>query len=350
MEKPLDTAREGGPQPAEKELITWASPDDEKNPKNWTKARKQRTTTSVSAFVLLNTLSSTIIFTSQAEKLFLLSIFLLGFAFGPLLACPLSEVHGCKITLLPWNLLYLIFNTACGAGIGSGIVSDLFTAQERGRAVAVYSIMPLIGPVIGPILGGAFYAVSLLDAVILLPSLFTVEETHEPEAYSVALIRPLKMLAAQPIMQVMTVYNAFLYGLVYILYANFPALWTDVFHDRRDIASLNYLSIFVGSAIPVMPPATIVLASGMLLYRWAAEFQIYWIVPNIGAAIFAAGAFVCAIAVNLYMIFGAIFTIFAPYLYRDLGYGLGLPAALLLWKYGKALRQRSPYALEGGTA
>ncbi|KAI1176154.1 major facilitator superfamily domain-containing protein [Nemania sp. FL0916] len=485
MEKTSNTTTADGSRPAERELVTWDGPEDENNPKNWAKMRKWRTTISVSAFVLLNTLSSTIVapalpqiardlhVTSDAEELFLLSIFVLGFAFGPLLACPLSEVHGRKITLLLWNVLYLAFNTACGAvyssaallvlrflagffcsasqGIGGGFVSDLFTAKERGRAIAVYSIMPLIGPVIGPVLGGViaqytswrwtFYAASLLDAVILLPSLFTVEETHEPvllrkemrrreketgrefyteydyleaspkEVYSVALIRPLKLLGTQPIVQVMAVYNAFLYGLVYILYANFPALWTDVYHETPTIASLNYLSIFVGSAfaaelathaidrlhrnltakhegvafpefrIPVMPPATIVLAAGMFLYGWGAQFELHWIVPNVGAAIFAAGVFVCAIAVNLYMvdtygkyaasalaaistlrqIFGAIFPIFAPYLYCDLGYGwgssvlgflalaIGLPAVLLLWKYGKALRRRSPYAQERAT-
>ncbi|RFN52383.1 polyamine transporter 3 [Fusarium flagelliforme] len=192
-------------------LVTWVSPDDPENPKNWPQARKWRATVSVSAFVLMNTLSSTIIapalpyisetlnVTNSAEQILILSIFVLGFAFGPFIACPLSEIHGRSRTIQSWNFLYLVFNTVCGPvnskaamlilrflagffcsasqGIGSGILSDLFTAKERGRAVAVYSIMPLIGPVIGPIVGGviaryttwrwAFYAASLLDVMIL---------------------------------------------------------------------------------------------------------------------------------------------------------------------------------------
>ncbi|RGP60997.1 polyamine transporter 3 [Fusarium sporotrichioides] len=238
----------------------------------------------------MNTLSSTIIapalpyiagtlnVTNSAEQILLLSIFVLSFAFGPFIVCPLSEIHGRSRTIQSWNFLYVVFNTVCGpvnskaavfvlrflAGfscsasqvIGSGIMSDLFTAKERGRAVAVYSIMPLIGPVIGPILGGvitryttwrwAFYAASPLDVMILIPSFFFLEETYEPvllrckkrrlvkdndgninfyteydhldkaraEVYKVAMIRPLKLLGTQPIIQAMALYNAFLYGLI----------------------------------------------------------------------------------------------------------------------------------------
>jgi len=226
------------------------------------------------------------------------------------------------------------------------------------------------------------------------------------EVYRVAMIRPLKLLATQPIIQVMALYNAFLYGLIYILYANFPALWTDVYHQKPDIAGLNYLSLFVGSLfaaevstraidsiqkhlshknngahrpeyrMPVMPPATLALSVGMFMYGWTADIKAHWILPNIGAAIFMGAAMACAIAVNTYMIdtygkyaasalaainmlrqiFGCIFPIFAPYLYAELGYGwgssvlgflalaIGLPAVILLWKFGGALRQRSPYA------
>jgi MFS family permease len=126
--------------------------------------------------------------------------------------------------------------------------------------------MPLIGPVIGPNLGGviaryttwrwAFYATSLLDVMILIPSFFLLEETYEPvllrrkkprlvkvndgnvnfyteydhldkacvEVYKVAMIRPLRLLGTQPIIQVIALYNAFLHGLIYILHADFLAL------------------------------------------------------------------------------------------------------------------------------
>lgn len=33
--------------------------------------------------------------------------------------------------------------------IGGGVLGDSWQAHERGRAIAVYSLMPLIGPAIG---------------------------------------------------------------------------------------------------------------------------------------------------------------------------------------------------------
>lgn len=42
-----------------------------------------------------------------------LSIFLLGFAQGPFVLAPLSELFG-RVKVLQWaNLIYLIFNTVC---------------------------------------------------------------------------------------------------------------------------------------------------------------------------------------------------------------------------------------------
>jgi MFS family permease len=86
---------------------------------------------------------------------------------------PLSGTYGRVLVLQSSNVLYLLFNLDCGlartesqiitfrflAGlggsaplaIGGGVVSDLFTAEQRGRAIAIYSLMPLFGPARGPI-------------------------------------------------------------------------------------------------------------------------------------------------------------------------------------------------------
>jgi|SRR5712672_2529742 len=69
----------------------------------------------------------------------------------------------------------LVWNTACGfatsknqliafrflAGlggsaplvIGGGVIGDLFDADHRGQAIAIYSLAPLLGPSIGPVAG-----------------------------------------------------------------------------------------------------------------------------------------------------------------------------------------------------
>lgn len=40
------------------------------------------------------------------------------------------------------------------AGIGAGVLGDLWRAEERGTAAAYYSLGPLLGPAVGPIIGG----------------------------------------------------------------------------------------------------------------------------------------------------------------------------------------------------
>lgn len=108
-------------------LVTWDGPNDPENPKNWTRGRKWRTVISISGFVLMSPLSTTIVapsldviardmdVTIAALKPMILSIFMLGFAFGPLFISPLSEIFGRTRVLQSFNLGYLAFNTACGA-------------------------------------------------------------------------------------------------------------------------------------------------------------------------------------------------------------------------------------------
>lgn len=38
--------------------------------------------------------------------------------------------------------------------IGGGTFGDMFSAEERGPAMAIWSMGPLMGPVIGPVAGG----------------------------------------------------------------------------------------------------------------------------------------------------------------------------------------------------
>lgn len=110
----------------ERQQITWNGDDDPENPKNWSTMRKWKAIFAVSSFVFMSPLSSTIIapalpaiasslnITQPAVQQMVLSIFLLGFALGPLVASPLSEIYGRVRVVQSWNLLYIVFNAACG--------------------------------------------------------------------------------------------------------------------------------------------------------------------------------------------------------------------------------------------
>ena len=331
--------------------------------------------------------------------------------------------------------------------VGGGVMADCWRPEERGRALSIYSLAPLLGPAIGPIAGGfitentswrwAFYSVSIADALIQIFGLFLLRETYPPQILHVkarklrketgrqslhtefehperslantlqrALVRPVRLLGTQPIVQVLALYMAYIYGLVYLLLSTFPRLWTERYHESIGIGGLNYLSIAIGFFVavqicgpasdriyrrlkvrngdvgkpefrlPLLFPGSILIPCGLFLYGWSAQYHAHWIVPNIGALIFSGGIIIGFQSNQTYIVdayttyaasaVGAVtvlrslagfgFPLFAPYMYNALddGWGnsllgflaivIGLPAPVLLWLYGQKLREKSPFA------
>jgi hypothetical protein len=168
-------------------LVTFDGPNDPTNPKNWSFKRRWAATALVSLITFMTPIASSMIAPSSdaidadlgvkstivSELIF--SIFLLSFVIGPLFLAPLSEVYGRIIVLQLANIFFLIFNLVCGfaqttgemlafrflAGlgacapqtIGGGVLSDLWRSEERGKAIALYSLAPLLGPSLGPLIG-----------------------------------------------------------------------------------------------------------------------------------------------------------------------------------------------------
>lgn len=107
---------------------------------------------------------------------FVISVYVLGFAFGPLIAAPMSEIYGRAICYNIGNVLFVIFTVATALSTnmgmligfrflmgfagstpitnGSGTISDMFPVEQRGKAMAVWAMGPLLGPCIGPVAGG----------------------------------------------------------------------------------------------------------------------------------------------------------------------------------------------------
>ncbi|OGM39337.1 hypothetical protein ABOM_012039 [Aspergillus bombycis] len=105
-----------------------------------------------------------------------LSLFVVGFAVGPMLWAPLGEIYGRqKLAFLSLGA-FTIFNVGCaispniislvilrflaGASGASplsnsgGVIADMFLASERGLAMALFTSAPFMGPALGPICGG----------------------------------------------------------------------------------------------------------------------------------------------------------------------------------------------------
>ena len=110
---------------------------------------------------------------SQAKANMTLSIFVLAFAFGPMVLAPLAEVFGRRNVWLLSSVWYAVWNMACGfshnnglllasrllAGLGSScefatsqpVLGDLWIPEQRGQSFAIATFLPLLGPAVGPV-------------------------------------------------------------------------------------------------------------------------------------------------------------------------------------------------------
>ncbi|KAI1324628.1 MFS general substrate transporter [Xylariaceae sp. FL0255] len=217
--------------------------------------------------------------------------------------------------------------------------------------------------------------------------------------------RPIRLLAFQPPLLAASVISGFSYGLLYVVLSSFANIFTYKYNESIEISGLHYISCALGEIIgsqfgglimdryfqvmvkrhgshkpefriPLIYPGAVLGPLGLLAYGWAAQYQVQWIVVDIGAFLFTGGLQVSGMAVQAYAIdvytdytssalsamqflrslAAFLFPLFAPSLYSSLGYGwgntliglvgiaVGVVLPLLLEKYGARLRERYPIA------
>jgi MFS family permease len=166
-------------------LVDWDE-DDQANPRNWTTKRKSWITFQLSMLALAASLGSSIIapaedaisvYTGVSHEVSVLSIslYVLGFAFGPLCWAPVSEQWGRRWSLLPAmvclglfsigtatskNITSILLTRFFGGLFGSAPVSnvaaslgDIWAPRARGTAVTFYAVAVVGGPTLGPTIG-----------------------------------------------------------------------------------------------------------------------------------------------------------------------------------------------------
>ncbi|KAJ3770999.1 MFS general substrate transporter [Lentinula raphanica] len=204
-------------------IVVWDE-DDPEDPYNWSKTRKWIITTQLALTTFTVSFSSSSysggleditrdLNVSDELAVLGISLYVLGFAVGPLLFAPMGEMYGRRIiflitvglytplhiggafaknitTVLIVRLLTGIFGASPLTNAG-GAVADIFTPRERGLASAIYAAVPFLGPVIGPIVGGFvaesslgwhfnFWLMLLLGALSLTMGYFVAPETYAP--------------------------------------------------------------------------------------------------------------------------------------------------------------------------
>ncbi|KAL2833815.1 major facilitator superfamily domain-containing protein [Aspergillus cavernicola] len=349
--------------------------------------------------------------------------------------------------LIVFRVLTGIGGSAC-LTIGGGVVSDLFEPEERGLAMSIFSAGPLLGPVLGPICGGfiaqgagwrwVFWVLVIVggtfttfvaifnretNPVILLrskterlrkelsrPDLRSCyEKENRSEDSSITrlilgLATPLRLLFRAPIVSIIAVYIATIYGCLYLLFTTVTSVFQDIYGWSVAISGLAYIGLGLGFLTsqfifgmasdriiirlkarnggvfePEMRlPISIFFASfvpiSFFWYGWSAQAHTHWIVPIIGLFPFAFGMMGIFGTLQTYIVdsypqyaasgfaaitvtrslFGALLPLAGPYMYHSLGYGWGdsllgfvtlgmIPIPLLLSHFGAFLRERAAF-------
>ncbi|GIZ43007.1 hypothetical protein CKM354_000625300 [Cercospora kikuchii] len=380
-----------------------------------------------------------------------LSAFLLGYIFGPLLIAPLSSTFGRVRVLQCSCLVFLIFNTAAGFAstnaslcgfrflsgfggsgpvtLGIGILTDCWKADERTRMIPIYTLPVQLGPAVAPIIGAfttkhltwrwSFFCISIASAVVQIVAVIFLQETHVPligsdtsgakktilrTAVNEAFQRPLRIFTLHATTQLLALYAAVTYGIVYMSFVSFEDVWVRGYGQRSDLASLNFIAIAVGEIggslgvrpfngwsyrkltirsnradsarpeyrTPALVFGALLLPAGLLLSGWSAQSRLFPVVPNLGVALYAAGEVIVLQFTSLYIadvyeqratdamagvyilrcLVGFGLSIVTPSMFHSLGYGfgntllagsavvIGWPLPWMIWAYGAKLRQR----------
>ncbi|KAK6437531.1 hypothetical protein LTR95_006273 [Oleoguttula sp. CCFEE 5521] len=178
----------GGPPsgPPDPSLVVWRGSDDPGNPMNWPRSKKWACTVVLALVTFCVTFASSVFsagtvpaaeefHTSREVMLLPTTLFVLGFAFGPILWGPMSELYGRKIPLTIGFTIFAIFQIpvavaqnlptlfACRFLAGffgcaplsvvGGALADFWDPISRGVAASVFACAVFLGPTMGPIVG-----------------------------------------------------------------------------------------------------------------------------------------------------------------------------------------------------
>jgi len=406
---------------------------------------------------------------SSEVSLLGVSLYVLGFATGPTFWAPFSELKGRRLPLVIAMFGFSIFNVAnavakdlqtvlitrffagfFGASplaVVAAVFSDMFDNRTRGIAITVFSMTVFTGPLLAPFIGGFIttsylgwrwtsWIVSFMGFLAFFLDFFFLRETYPPtilvgkaaelrrrtlnwgihakqeeieidvrELITKNFSRPMRLLFTEPIVTLLSVYMAFIYGLLYLFLTAYPFVFQGVHGMTPGVAGLTFFGMIVGQIIagitvllqqpwyqrklaanngvpipewrlPSVIAGGVAFSAGLFWFGWSGYREdIHWIVPTLSGLLSGFGLasiFLQALnyLVDAYLMFaasaiagntflrslaGAGFPLFSRYMFDGMGIQwastlLGCVAAALVpipvifYLYGHRIRARSAYA------
>ncbi|KAF2097291.1 MFS transporter [Rhizodiscina lignyota] len=325
---------------------------------------------------------------------------------------------------------------------GGATIADMYAPAKRAYGIAIWGMAAVCGPTLGPLIGGfaaqakgwtwtiwelmwlsgfcfAFLffflpetsANNILfrrtrrlrkktgDQKLICEAELMAESMTGKDVVMIALVRPITLNFTEPMVFLLNLYIALIYGILYIWFESFPPVFVGIYHFDLGQQGLAFLGILVGAVVTVppffwyiwkytepnfnangelqpelrLPPAmvgSLFIPICLFWFGWSSRDSIHWIMPIIGSGFFAVAAFLLFMSVLNYLTdaypdyaasvlagndlfrssFGAFFPLFAGAMYHNLGVGwassllafLGvafIPIPFVLYRYGATLRK-----------
>ncbi|KAF2866758.1 major facilitator superfamily [Massariosphaeria phaeospora] len=483
--RPLPGFGAGKPYPPplddrEKYVVEFDGHDDPLHAMNWP-FRKKLLTAAMLGFTTLTSAFGSSIFSAATRVIATdygvgvtvgvlgTSLYVLGFATGPIFWAPFSELKGRRLPLVIASFGFSVFSIgvatgkdlqtilicrffsgffgACPLTCVAAVFSDMFDNRTRGMAITIFSMTVFTGPLLAPFIGGFIvmshlgwrwteYIVAMMGFLAFGLNLCFLSESYPPEILvekakelrrrtknwgihakqeeieidvrellEKNFSRPIRMLFTEPIVLLLSVYMAFIYGLLYLFLTAYPLVFQGVHGMNLGVGGLPFFGMIIGQLlagtlifirqpgyqkklaanndvpIPEWRLPEVILggacfAVGIFWFGWTGyKESIHWIVPTLSGLLIGFGLLsiflqalnylvdaylmfaASAIAANTFLrsLCGAAFPLFAQQMFNGMGINwaatlLGCIAVVLIpvpvWFYlrGGKIREKSAYA------
>lgn len=397
------------------------------------------------------------------------SLYVLGFATGPTFWAPLSELKGRRLPIVISMFGFSVFTIACAVAkdlqtllicrffagfmgacplaVVAAVFSDMFNNATRGAAITIFSMAVFTGPLLAPFVGGfivtsylgwrwTMYITSIMGWVAFILDFLFLKETYPPviliekaaelrrrtknwgihakqeeievdfkELLQKNFTRPMRLLFLEPIVTLLSIYMAFIYGLLYLFLTAYPFVFQGVHGFNAGESGLAFFGMIIGQLIagtvvlldqpryqrklaanngvpipewrlPVVIAGGIAFTGGIFWFGWSGyRADVHWIVPAASGILTGFGLMAIFLQalnylVDAYLMFaasaiagntflrslcGAGFPLFSTYMFNGLGINyastvLGCVAAVLVpipvifYLYGGKIRSKSAFA------
>jgi multidrug resistance protein len=342
------------------------------------------------------------------------------------------------------------FFGSVGLANGGGTISDMYEPSERAGVFGWYLLGPLLGPTLGPLFGGVivtrlgwrwiYWIMTIICAVNTGIGYLFLKESYAPVLLArrkAELIqdhhgdddgaphkkvrytfdgedgRPLskKLLSSvkrpfvifvQPIVLVMSMYQALIFGTTYSIYTNMQKIYSeDPYNMTSEKIGLLYLGPGLGFLtsvrflvpridtvfntltkknngksqpeyrLPLANIGSVLIPASLFWFAWTVEYRTHWFASIAATYFYGVGQVVVFNSVQNYYIdsfsnyaasaiaggsvfrslVGGVVPLFAPMLFEKLGYGWGIscfgfvavliaPSPLLFYYFGERVRER----------